>query len=205
MTNDRAEQALKVIGSHERAIPGQSLTSDPDARRPFEQPPTYTTLREANHAIFNSLIEEDTFRSVVRSLGAGVPVGDITSSILYSGFTEGQWNPDLMLALVEPTMYMVMAMGERVGIDDMRLYAGEDADVQDDDDYQQRLGSAADISNFARPNLKEANIPENITERLAKIDIESILAKQDTQEIPVNENSLLAQTPQEQPQEEIRG
>lgn len=201
MTNDRAEQALKVIGSHERAIPGQSLTSDPDARRPFEQPPTYTTLREANHAIFNSLIEEDTFRSVVRSLGAGVPVGDITSSILYSGFTEGQWNPDLMLALVEPTMYMVMAMGERVGIDDMRLYAGEDDDIQDDEDYENRLSEAADISNFVKPNIQIANIPENITEKLANMDVESLLRKTEAA-IPVEqeqgqeqqEESLLAAT-----------
>ena len=131
MTNDRAEQALKVIGSHERAIPGQSLTSDPDARRPFEQPPTYTTLREANHAIFNSLIEEDTFKSVVRSLGAGVPVGDIASSILYSGFIEGQWNPDMMLILMEPTMYILMSIAEKCGLDYL-LYEGDTYEEDDD-------------------------------------------------------------------------
>ena len=202
----RLEQGLEVIGGLERAIPGQSLTADPETPRPFEGPPKYTTVREANYAIFGTLIEEENFSNVVRSLGRGVPVGDIASALLYAGFLEGQWNPDLMLALAEPTMYMIMAMGERVGIDDMRLYAGEDDDVQDDLDYEQRLSKAADISNFAKPKVSMANIPENITEKLASIDVESLLNKTEINNVPSERaNSLLAQSPQEQPQEEIRG
>ena len=104
-----------------------------------------------------------------------------------------------MLALVEPTMYMVMAMGERVGITDMRLYAGEDDDIQDDEDYGSRLSEAADISNFIKPNIQIANIPENITEKLANMDVESLLRKTEAaipveQEQGQEQESLLAAT-----------
>ena len=212
MINDREakqrqiEQGIEVIGGTERPVPGQSLTANPESPRPFEGPPKYTTLREANQAIFATLIEEENFSNVVRSLGKGVPVGDLASALLYAGFLEGQWNPDLMLALVEPAMYMIMAMGERVGIDDMRLYAGEDDDVQDDPDYEQRLSEAADMSNFVRPKisasgLNESSISNALQDKLANIDVESLL---DRKETAIDEESLLAQTPQEQSQE-MRG
>ena len=198
----RIEEGLKVIGSMERPVPGQSLTSSPDSPRPFEGPPKYTTVREANGAIFRTLIEEENFSNVVRALGEGVPVGDIASTILYAGFTEGQWNPDLMLALAEPTMYMVLAMGERVGIHDMRMYAGEDDDVQDDPMYQSKLGEAANISSFVKPDVDVGSIPENIKEKLASIDIESLLAKpEQPEQVSQDRGSLLSP----QPQEEIRG
>ena len=212
MINDREakqrqiEQGIEVIGGTERPVPGQSLTSSPDSPRPFEGPPKFTTLREANQHIFSTLIEEENFSNVVRSLGKGVPVGDLASTILYAGFMEGQWNPDLMLALVEPTMYMIMAMGERVGIDEMRLYAGEDDDVQDDADYQQKLSAASDMSNFVKPkiNINEASVSKEIREKLENLDVESLLAKQEESPISATENSLLAQGQEEQPQE-IRG
>jgi hypothetical protein len=198
------EQGLEVISGTERPVPGQSLTSNPESPRPFEGPPKYTNLREANQAIFATLIEEENFSNVVRSLGKGVPVGDLASALLYAGFLEGQWNPDLMLALVEPTMYMIMAMGERVGIDDMRLYAGEDEDVQDDPEYANKLNEAADMSNFVRPNISvnENSISNTLQEKLANLDVDSLL---DRKEIVIDQESLLAQTPQEQSQEEIRG
>ena len=35
----------------------------------------------------------------------------------YVGFREGKWNPDLMMMLIEPFMYLLMALAEKAGID----------------------------------------------------------------------------------------
>ena len=47
--------------------------------------------------------------------------------ILFKGFTEGLWNPDLLLRLIEPTTYMILALAERALIDPV-IYDDESID-----------------------------------------------------------------------------
>ena len=74
--------------------------------------------------VFETLTVPETTTNVLLSLSNGVGVMDIASIILYSGFLEGKWNPDLMTLLMEPTMYMVMALAEKANID-FDLEAGD--------------------------------------------------------------------------------
>ena len=53
----------------------------------------------------------------------------IASITLYSGFLEGKWNPDLMVMLMEPTMYMIMALAEKAEIP-YQLEAGDYKEVK---------------------------------------------------------------------------
>jgi hypothetical protein len=46
--------------------------------------------------------------------------------LLYSGFTGGKWTPDLMILLMEPTIFMLMAIAERLDVE--YLIDGEDED-----------------------------------------------------------------------------
>jgi hypothetical protein len=69
------------------------------------------------HVVFDALIEPEAASNVLLSVGSGVGVIDIASVILYTGFIEGKWNPDLMLLLMEPTMYMIMALAEKAEIE----------------------------------------------------------------------------------------
>ena len=47
----------------------------------------------------------------------GIPVNTISQVMLREGFNKGKFNPDMMLNLLEPTMYMLMAIAEKAGIE----------------------------------------------------------------------------------------
>lgn len=123
-----SEKAINFIqGNLEtgQAIPGQSLTNSPDQPYNWERPAEYSNPREAMLYVFETLTVPETTTNVLLSLSNGVGVMDIASIILYSGFLEGKWNPDLMTLLMEPTMYMVMALAEKSDIP-YSLEAGDD-------------------------------------------------------------------------------
>ena len=115
-----SEKAINFIqGNLERgqAIPGQSLTNSPDEPYNWEKPAEFSNPREAMLYIFQTLLEPQTTTNILLSLGNEVSVIDIASITLYSGFLEGKWNPDLMTMLMEPTMYMIIALAEKADID----------------------------------------------------------------------------------------
>ena len=123
-----SEKAINFIqGGLERgkAIPGQSLTNSPDQPYNWEKPAEYSNPREAMLYVFETLTVPETTTNILLSLGNGVGVIDIASITLYSGFLEGKWNPDLMILLMEPTMYMIMALAEKADIP-YSLEAGDD-------------------------------------------------------------------------------
>jgi len=117
-----------------RPVAGQSLTNLPEQPYKWEQPPEFTTVNEANLFILQSLIEEKTYLNLVMSITDGVPVADVASVILYHGFTQGKWNPDLMLLLMESVMYMIIGLVEKAGIFNYKLYSGESEDDKNDVD-----------------------------------------------------------------------
>jgi len=123
-----SEKAMNFMqGSLERgkAIPGQSLTNDPQQPYNWEKPVEYTNPREAMLYVFETLTVPETTTNILLSINNGVGVIDIASITLYSGFLEGKWSPDLMLLLMEPTMYMIMALAEKADIP-YSLEAGDD-------------------------------------------------------------------------------
>ncbi len=123
-----SEKAINFMqGSLERgkAIPGQSLTNDPQQPYNWEKPVEYTNPREAMLYVFETLTVPETTTNILLSINNGVGVIDIASITLYSGFLEGKWSPDLMLLLMEPTMYMIMALAEKADIP-YSLEAGDD-------------------------------------------------------------------------------
>ncbi|SVD67857.1 uncharacterized protein METZ01_LOCUS420711, partial [marine metagenome] len=81
--------------------PGSSLTSDPQNPRAWETPPEFNTEEEALKNIFMNLTDEDNHEQLLNSLRDGNPIEMIVQVILFKGFQEGNWSPDLMLLLVE--------------------------------------------------------------------------------------------------------
>ena len=123
-----SEKAINFIqGNLERgqAIPGQSLTNSPEEPYNWERPAEYSNPREAMLYVFETLTVPETTTNLLLSLSNGVGVIDIASITLYSGFLEGKWSPDLMLLLMEPTMFMIMALAEKADIP-YSLEAGDD-------------------------------------------------------------------------------
>jgi len=108
---------LDVNSRMSRSIPGEGISNDPNNPYPFEGAPEFTVQREALEYMFLLITEEERYPEVLTAIADGVPIMELTQAMLFKGFSEGKWNPDLMFLLAEPVAYILMALAERQGID----------------------------------------------------------------------------------------
>ena len=83
---------------------------------------------EAMEELYLLLTEKDRLTDLIKIIDDGVPLDEIAQVILYRGYTQGQYNPDLMLMMIEPTIYLLIAIADYAEIKDYVLYEGEDDD-----------------------------------------------------------------------------
>lgn len=185
-------------------IPGSSLTSDPNDPAPYEQPPEYVNIHEASEWLFSELIEKDRYDQLITALHEGISVADVAQVILFTGFTQGKWDVNLMTLMIEPAMYIIMALAERAGVDFI-LHRDEDSEEDEND----ALTLGAELSKTRLENIKkfkemQMSLPflsENSQERLRTIQPSDVVdgdANVEMEEEPVE--SLLAA-----PQQEVMG
>jgi|TARA_R100000049_G_C1948972_1_gene95481 hypothetical protein len=192
------QEILDHLGKMEGPIPGQSLTSNPDEPKPWERPPTHTKLNEALYSLFEMMTEEEMYIDIVSALGGGMPVVNLTRMILTDGFQKGAWNPDLMVQLIEPTMYMVMSMAEKAGV----KYRIDDEDDPDMEEATPEEGLTAlqGLANVAEERLQsnkkepEKILPRELLKEIEAIEVPQSLLEQniETEEPTGNDTSLLA-------------
>lgn len=188
------QTAIDALVNSGRPIPGQSLTNDPDQKYPWEGPPEYTDFRQALNFITGQLLQEDIFAAIMKGIGDGVPLTDITLQMLQTGFEQGKWNPDLLTMLIEPTIYTLMALSEKAGIK-YRINGDEEDDIDEEDER--------DITNMRANNLKKyvkakvtnqstvpsGAIPKEVLQQIEEAPVpESLLAKEESEQV----ESLLA-------------
>ena len=127
------EQYLAYQSQMKRPIAGQSLTNDPENPAPFEKPPEYTNVHEASEYLFIKIIEKETYIPLMQALSSGTPVMELTQIILFEGFQNGKWNPDLMVLLAEPVAFIMIALAEKSDID-VIIYRGEEEDEREEEE-----------------------------------------------------------------------
>ena len=173
-----------------RSIPGQGLTNDPDSPFPWEQAPEYTDLEEGLQYIFGLLIDPENYVPIMDVIDDGTPLMDITQGILFKGFTEGKWNPDLLMLLAEPMTYILLALAERANIDDIKIYRGE----EEDEDAEATLFDMK-IGKEKLDKLKEFStskeipagaIPKDIEEKIEELPVSSLLSKPEEEDKPTD-------------------
>ena len=202
-------EAVEAFASRGYPIPGQSWTQPVEERRPFEGKPDFVDMQEALEYTALELLDEENYVPIVLALGDGVPVMDLALQMGYVGFREGKWNPDLMLMLLEPFAYLLMALAEKSGVkyrlDSDDATALMDMDDGDSDEEEAMLvAKAKNIADVARRkkaraggNVPEGVLPESIVEKIEELPELSLLEKQqDTMEEPTND-SLLARGEEE--------
>ena len=128
--NTSIPENLKEV-MFEGPIPGQSLTNDPDSRYKWEQPPQFTSLKEAREQVFFSLTDPSKLGSVQTLMSNGVSINTIAETVLVQSFREGKINPDMLLNLMEPTMVILLAIAEKSGIRPIVESDDEGIDFQD--------------------------------------------------------------------------
>jgi len=101
-------------------IPGQSLTDTP-GNYPWEHPPKQTDPNEVLESIWERITDPETSEQMILMMEAGVPVEALTRIIAFTGFSEGEFNPDIGLVIIEPLMKMITAIGMRAGVKNLRI------------------------------------------------------------------------------------
>ena len=101
-------------------IPGQSLTDTP-GNAAWEHPPEFTDVEKAADYVWDILHKEDFLEQVISFLKDGTPVEAVARMILFGGFTQGKWTPDLAILLAEIVFKQVLAIGMRAKVKNIKL------------------------------------------------------------------------------------
>ncbi len=194
MSNTRiTEEALPHV--FERPIPGQSLTNSPEQKYPWDNPPEITSQREATERVFLDLIKPENIETVSTLMADGTPVADVAQMLLMAGFTKGKFNPDMMLNLLEPTMFMLLSIAEKIGLDPKITREDDEFEIDDDETSSSNLQVASELKNsigkgggFKDVKMKKISPTSvgnlNVKEQLESLDTaklqESLLQKRKT-------------------------
>ena len=143
-------------------IPGESLTRDPEQRFPWEQNPQITDVDTAIKEIFITLTEKNSLVELLNILNNGQPVDEIAQVIAYRGMTVGKYNSDLMLLLLEPLMYLIIAIAEEYEIDPV-IYEGMDNDIADAEDTQ------VSMAKLQTKKINKDSVPASLLARVKEL------------------------------------
>ena len=173
---------------------GQSLTNSPDTPYPWEGAPEITSVKVATEKIFFDLLKEDNLTTVATLMSQKTPVADIANLLLTAGFQKGKWNPDMMLSLLEPTMYMLLAIAEKAGINPVLNREDSEVEIEEDDqegadfdvqsvrEQRNKIPEGGGFKDAVVQKINPASVGGDIKEQLKTLDSaklrESILQKQ---------------------------
>jgi len=166
MENTELDDAFFKTGtSFNKPVPGQSLMSDPDKPMPFEKAPLYTDRTDVLENFFEMLTEPKVYEGLLDTLETGITVMDVVQTLLYQGFRQGDFNPDMMLLVAEPLAYMIAALAERADVD---FIISED-DEDDEDDEGDLPVLSEKLSNIKNPQMDE-KFPEELKTKIDNVE-----------------------------------
>jgi hypothetical protein len=131
------------------------------------------------------LLKDENLETVTTLMAQKTPVADIASLLLTTGFQKGKFNPDLMVSLLEPTMYMLMAIAEKAGIDPVISRGDESDDVLDDEaqanknlktanELKNSIGKGGRFKDVKVRNISSSSVTPDIRKQLDSLDNEKM-------------------------------
>ncbi len=153
-------------------VPGQGLTDTP-GNYPWEHPPQYTDTSEAADFVWDRLHQEEYAEQIVAMLDAGIPVEAIGRIIIFNGFMEGKWNPDVAFIIAEPVMKMVATMGMKAGVTNIRM-------------SMEDLSNSEQINSIVRTKVSAEETKKaaaGVKEDITKIEKKGLMSKPKEEEI----------------------
>lgn len=112
-------------------IPGQSLTETP-GNATWEHPPQYTDPKKAADMVWSQLMNPKNIEHLVLMLHKGTPAEAIARTVLFGGFTQGKWTPDVAMLIAKPVLAMIVGIGAQAGIDNMKITMPKDKNDPED-------------------------------------------------------------------------
>jgi hypothetical protein len=102
-------------------VPGQSLTDTPGNAR-WEHPPEYTDVEKASEYVWERLHKTEILEQVVTFLENDIPVEAVARMVLFGGFMEGKWTPDVAVLLSEIVFKQIVAIGVKAEVPNMKMF-----------------------------------------------------------------------------------
>lgn len=134
--NQEGLDEIVNLSSKGGPIPGQSLVNDPSQPYLWEQAPEFANPKDALDYMTGLVFQPEAMKEIVGALANGAAVADVAMVMLYAKFTEGKFNPDVLMLLAEPVMYLIMAIGEEANIK-YNIEDSNDLDELDEEDYEE--------------------------------------------------------------------
>ena len=153
-------------------IPGQGLTDKP-GNYAWEHPPQFTNTSEAADFVWDKLTRPEFAEQVIGMLDSGIPVEAIGRIIIFSGFIEGKWTPDVAFIIAEPVMKMIATMGLTAGVEKIRMSMTD-------------ITNNEQIQSIARTKVnaeETAQAAKGVKEDIKKIEKKGLMAKPNKEEI----------------------
>ena len=141
--------------------PGESLTVSPETRHAWESPAKHTTVQPVMEELFLNLTEKETYIELLNMLNNKTPIDQLAQVILYRGMTKGLFNPDLLLMLIEPTMYLLIAIAEENDIEPV-IYEEQDEDLA----LTETVDGQIKKENLTKRKINKDSLPPSILQRV---------------------------------------
>ena len=141
-------------------VAGQGLTDEP-GNYPWEHPPQFADPEEATEYIWVTLHQKQLTEQLIGMLDAGVPVEAIGRTILFAGFMEGKFSPDLAFIITEPVMKMIAAIGINGGVEKI-IFSLEDLtnkkQIREITKVKMAKEKVAEITESTQEDIKKAGL-----------------------------------------------
>jgi len=141
-------------------VPGQSLTDTP-GNYPWEHPPQFTDPEEVTEYLWVTMHQKQLTEQLIGMLDAGVPVEAIGRTILFAGFMEGKFSPDIAFLITEPVMKMIAAIGLQGGVEKI-VFSLEDLtnkkQIREITKVKMAKEKVAEITESTQADIKKAGL-----------------------------------------------
>ena len=146
--------------------PGESLTKNPEEKFAWEQPSEYTEVRPFMEDLFLQLTEDkDRYVKLLVSFLQQVSIADTTQMLLYTSWRAGKINTDLMLLLIEPVMYLLIAMAEQAEIEPV-IYDEENVDEPSQEDADLYVDESQKINEMKPEKIRKSSVEPSLLARV---------------------------------------
>lgn len=109
-----------AISEFDAPVPGQSLTGEPKGWA-WERPPRFVNIDEAAMFIWDKLHEQEQLERIIVLLDIGVSVDSLTKTIVFGGFVEGSYTPDVAGLLFPLVQRMIFSIGKKAEVKNIKL------------------------------------------------------------------------------------
>ena len=146
--------------------PGESLTKNPEEKFAWEQASEYTEVRPFMEDLFLQLTEDkDRYVKLLVSFLQQVSIADTTQMLLYTSWRAGKINTDLMLLLIEPVMYLLIAMAEQAEIEPV-IYDEENVDEPSQEDADLYVDESQKINEMKPEKIRKSSVEPSLLARV---------------------------------------